>query len=90
MKVQIELITVAEELQSFLENENEEFAFEHLVIMKAFASRDRDWIDIQGVLIRQHGRLDWHYIQAQLTPLVELKEEPEILQRLETLHEKYP
>jgi hypothetical protein len=38
---------------------------------------------VEGIIIRQAGRLDWPYIRAQLAPLVELKEAPEILRRLE-------
>ncbi len=61
---------------------------EDLVIHKAFADRPQDWIDIEGVLIRQKGRLDWRYIYAQLIPLVELKEQPEILEKLGNLQAK--
>jgi hypothetical protein len=53
--------------------------------MKAFASRPKDWVDLEGILIRQHGLLDWAYVESQLRPLTELKEEPEILERLATL-----
>ena len=58
---------------------------EHLVVLKAFAARDQDWIDIQNVLHRQGERLDRTEILEQLAPLVELKEEPEILSRLQSL-----
>jgi hypothetical protein len=57
---------------------------EDLIVLKAFADRAKDWVDVDGVLIRQAGRLDWHYILAQLMPLVELKEAPEILKALES------
>jgi hypothetical protein len=56
---------------------------EDLVVMKAFAARAKDWIDIEGIIVRQTGQLDWTYIRRQLTPLVELKEAPEILNELE-------
>ena len=56
---------------------------EDLVVMKAFASRDRDWVDIEGIIVRQTGKLDWTYINDQLSPLAELKEAPEILTELE-------
>jgi hypothetical protein len=56
---------------------------EDLVAMKAFAARARDWLDIEGIIIRQTGKLDWTYIVAQLTPLAELKGELEILDELE-------
>lgn len=55
---------------------------EDLVVMKAFASRPRDWVDIEGILIRQ-SNLDWDYVVEQLKPLVELKGTPETMQDLE-------
>ena len=58
---------------------------EDLVVHKAFANRDQDWVDIKSILIRQQGKLDKKLILSELTPLVELKEEPEILDRLKKL-----
>jgi hypothetical protein len=55
---------------------------EDLVVLKAFADRDRDWIDIAGIAARQGRALDWHAIHQRLGPLVELKDAPEILTRL--------
>jgi hypothetical protein len=60
---------------------------EDLIVLKAFADRGKDWNDIQGVLIRQKI-LDWNHIFEQLTPLVELKETPEILTKLEKLRKE--
>ena len=56
---------------------------EDLVVMKAFAARAKDWIDVEGIIVRQTGRLDWTYIRQQLKPLAELKGAPEILNELE-------
>jgi len=53
-----------------------------LVILKAFASRPKDWMDIEGIILRQRNALKWDYILEQLKPLCELKEDPEILPRL--------
>ena len=58
---------------------------EDLVVLKSFAARDQDWVDVRGILVRQGGKLDWRYIQEQLGILCELKEEPEILDRLARL-----
>jgi hypothetical protein len=58
---------------------------EDLVVLKAFANRDKDWLDVSGVILRQGKRLDASLIWAELRPLVELKEEPEILSRLAKL-----
>jgi hypothetical protein len=57
---------------------------EDLVIMKSFAGRAKDWLDVEGIIIRQTAKLDWSYIRSQLEPLVELKGEPEILDNLES------
>ena len=61
---------------------------EDLVVMKAFANRERDWLDVETVLIRQQRRLDWKQIMAELRPLSELKELPNIPERLERLCRK--
>lgn len=62
---------------------------EDLIVFKAFAGRDHDWLDIKGILIRQQGKLDFHLIEQELPPLVMLKEEPEILARWASLRERY-
>jgi hypothetical protein len=61
---------------------------EDLVVLKAFAGRDQDWIDIRGVLIAQGRNLDWEYINQHLPPLCELKEDPDTPVRLEQLREQ--
>jgi hypothetical protein len=58
---------------------------EDLIVMKAFAARDRDWADVQGITTRQVGRLDWAAIFERLAPLVELKEAPEIITKLRAI-----
>lgn len=58
---------------------------EDLIIFKTFADRPQDWVDVEGVLVRQSGRLDWRYIMKHLKPLVRLKEAPEILKHLQKL-----
>ena len=56
---------------------------EDLVVLKAFAGRGQDWVDVERIIVRQTGKLDWTYIRAQLRPLAELKGTPEILDQLE-------
>lgn len=63
---------------------------EDLVVLKAFASRPQDWIDVEKVIIRQGMRLDRNLIKQELMPLAELKEEPEIFDQLETIFQKHP
>lgn len=58
---------------------------EDLVIHKAFAGRDRDWSDIESVLVRQHGRLDLAHIQRELPPLLELKDEADAMPKLDRM-----
>ena len=57
---------------------------EDLIVLKAFAARGKDWTDSESVLVKQK-KLDWNYINEQLEPPVELKEEPEILTKLDNL-----
>ena len=52
---------------------------EDLMVQKLFASRPRDISDVQTIAGKQRGHLDWTYIESQLAPLVELKEQPEIM-----------
>jgi hypothetical protein len=58
---------------------------EDLIVLKLFASRAIDIRDAETVALRQQKRLDWRYIEQQLTPLAELKDAPEILQTLQQL-----
>lgn len=58
---------------------------EDLIVHKVFAGRDRDWDDVRGVLARKHGGLDWTIINHELPPLLDLKETPEAMARLETI-----
>jgi hypothetical protein len=59
-----------------------------LIVHKAFAARDRDWLDVEGILIRQGTKLNVPRILRELRPLVELKEDDSILPRLEQLMRK--
>jgi hypothetical protein len=62
---------------------------EDLVVMKAFADRAKDWLDIEGIIVRQTGRLDWSYIQSQLRPLAELKGIPSVCAELEARRARF-
>lgn len=50
---------------------------EDLIVHKALASRQKDWVDIEGIILRQQQQLDWIYVEEQLRPLLDLKQEPE-------------
>jgi predicted nucleotidyltransferase len=61
---------------------------EDLIVMKAFADRPQDRLDLRGILVRQGTEaLDWHYIWECLTPLAVAKESPVILSHLQSLQE---
>jgi hypothetical protein len=62
---------------------------EDLVVLKAFAARAQDWIDVERTIVRQTGKLDWQYIFDQLGPLAELKEAPQILDQLEQRRDEF-
>jgi hypothetical protein len=54
---------------------------EDLIVHKVFASRDHDWLDVEGVVTRQHD-LNTALIVEELTPLLAAKQTPESLDRL--------
>ncbi len=59
---------------------------EDLIVLKCFASRPQDWRDVSSIIVRQgSANLDWDYIVSNLEPLVAVKEEPQILQTLDSL-----
>ena len=60
-----------------------------LVVLKSVANRPQDWIDIKNVVIRQGKKLEHDLVKEELTPLVELKEEPEILCQLTNLFQQH-
>jgi len=60
---------------------------EDLIIHKAIAERNKDWGDIEGILIRQRGKLDMSYIRNWLTQFAEALEKPEILTHFNQLYE---
>jgi hypothetical protein len=58
---------------------------EDLIISKAFANRPIDWMDVEGIMIRQKKRLDWGLIESELQlrcDLIEIHEPLEALVRL--------
>jgi hypothetical protein len=58
---------------------------EDLVVLKAFAGRGQDWVDLEGVLVRRSKSLDWKLVFRELEPLAALRETPEVLERLREL-----
>jgi len=61
---------------------------EDLIVLKAFAGREIDWLDVRGVAIRQGGRLDQKLVFRELMPLLELKGTPEAAERLREILRK--
>jgi hypothetical protein len=62
---------------------------EDLIVLKAFAGRGQDWVDVERIIVRQTGKLDWDYIHEQLRPLAELKGSPGIMEQLEALRVEF-
>jgi hypothetical protein len=58
---------------------------EDLIVFKAFAGREKDWLDIEGIVTRQAGKLDATLIFRELDPLLELKEDSSARERLSKL-----
>lgn len=58
---------------------------EDLIVFKAFAGRERDWLDIAGIAARSLPGLDVHLVWRELLPLLELKEDRNSEARLRLL-----
>ncbi|HSM51812.1 MAG TPA: hypothetical protein VLA75_10450, partial [Thermoanaerobaculia bacterium] len=58
---------------------------EDLIVFKAFAGRERDWLDIEGIVTRLGPRLDEGLVWRELLPLLELKEDAASGPRLRAL-----
>ena len=61
---------------------------EDLIVHKAFAGRPQDWVDVEGVILRQLGSLNWPQIWTELRDLAALKEEPDLLVTLAEIAER--
>ncbi|MCC7418607.1 MAG: hypothetical protein IT176_15840 [Acidobacteria bacterium] len=62
---------------------------EDLVVLKAFADRPRDRLDIEGILVRQGRALDRAQIREELRPLLALKEDLAAEAALEKLFRRH-
>jgi hypothetical protein len=58
---------------------------EDLIVLKAFAGREKDWLDIEGIVARQAGCIDTRLVWQELLPLLELKDAGDTRPRLERL-----
>lgn len=54
---------------------------EDLIIQKVVAGRDKDWPDVEALLIEQWHELDQHYVEEWLSQFAEALEIPELLSR---------
>lgn len=55
------------------------------MVHKVFAGRAQDWLDVEGVVIRQGASLDRRLIERELRPLLEVKGTTGDLARLAAL-----
>ena len=62
---------------------------EDLIVLKLFASRPLDIQDAESVAIRHGHELDWNYIDDQLRPLAEIKDDPSIMKTLLRIQTAY-
>lgn len=58
---------------------------EDLVVFKAFAGRERDWLDIEGIVLRQGPHLDEGLIVQELEPLLRLRDDRDTARRLRSV-----
>ncbi|MCC7422151.1 MAG: hypothetical protein IT428_17880 [Planctomycetaceae bacterium] len=55
---------------------------EDCILMKAIASRPRDWQDIRDIAVARSRAIEWDYIERQILGLSEAIEAEDLLMRL--------
>lgn len=65
-------------------------AAEDLVALKVLAGRIQDWLDVEGVIVRQGARLDRGLVLSELRPLLGLNDDSEGEAKLQALFAKHP
>lgn len=63
---------------------------EDLIVLKAFAGRVQDWLDVEGIIVRQGSKVNRELVLGELRPLLDLKEDDEAEPRLVALFSKHP
>jgi hypothetical protein len=63
---------------------------EDLIALKVFAGRLQDWLDVEGIVVRQGGGLNRMLVLDEVRPLLALKEDDEAETRLMKMFEKHP
>jgi hypothetical protein len=58
---------------------------EDLIIQKAISPRQRDWMDIEGIVENNGSTLDWSYILFHVKQLSEFLVDPSIYSKMEHL-----
>jgi len=61
---------------------------EDLIVMKAYAGRTRDWLDVASVVQRQTPRLDWDLILRELRALAEQTDDGDSVAQLMEMRRK--
>jgi hypothetical protein len=61
---------------------------EDLIVHKAFAARPQDWVDVEGVILKQGGLLRWPQIWSDLGELAALKGAPDLPDELERVAQR--
>jgi hypothetical protein len=62
---------------------------EDLIVLKAFAGRVQDWLDVEGVIVRQAATLNRSLVLDELGPLLDLKKDPKAETTLRELFAKH-
>jgi|GEM_PF-5260565 len=80
MHMEAQLVAVAE-VSEFLNTHG-------IKIQKAVSEREKDWNDIEGVLLRRGALLDQDYVDKWLEQFAEALERPGILERYNELRRR--
>lgn len=57
-------------------------SLEDTIVLKAFAGRQQDWADVEGIVVRQMGNIQWSLVESELQQLCEINDSTEPVSRL--------
>lgn len=63
-------------------------SLEDLLVLKSFAGRPQDWIDVEGILVRRAGKVQWRQVISDLSAICSLVESNESLERLSEIRQR--
>ncbi len=61
---------------------------EDLIVMKSFAGRPQDWMDVREIIVRQKDRLDWVCVAEELSAFAGLQDDVDLVAEVDRIRQE--